>query len=101
MDTNTKTVIDYSKMTPEQLVAELKRRDEKGTRKGTPVGEGLSVQIGEKGGISLYGLQRMPVTLYFNQWQKLAASIGAIVEFGNAHRDQLKLEKPAVVSKPA
>ena len=31
----------------------------------------LYCKVSEKGGISVYGLQRMPVTLYIEQWQRL------------------------------
>jgi hypothetical protein len=32
---------------------------------------GLYCKVSEKGAISVYGLQRMPVTLYVEQWQRL------------------------------
>lgn len=32
---------------------------------------GIYAKIGEKGGVSLYGLQRNPVTLYVGQWRRL------------------------------
>lgn len=34
---------------------------------------GLTVKVGEKGNILIYGLQRFPVSLYPNQVEKLAA----------------------------
>lgn len=34
---------------------------------------GLTVKVGEKGNILIYGLQRFPVSLYPNQIEKLSA----------------------------
>lgn len=31
----------------------------------------LYCKVSEKGGLSVYGLQRMPVTLYVEQWERL------------------------------
>lgn len=31
----------------------------------------LYCKVSEKGAVSVYGLQRMPVTLYMEQWQRL------------------------------
>jgi hypothetical protein len=33
--------------------------------------KGLSLRVSEKGGLSVYGLGRFPVTLYKEQWTKL------------------------------
>lgn len=38
----------------------------------------LSMRVGEKGGMSLYGLGRFPVTLYEEQWLALLAMAGDI-----------------------
>ena len=32
---------------------------------------GVSIKVSEKGGVSVYGLGRFPVTLYKEQWAKL------------------------------
>jgi len=40
----------------------------------------LEFKVGEKGGVSVYGLGRFPVTLYYEQWVRLfATSIRIIV----------------------
>jgi hypothetical protein len=31
----------------------------------------LEFRVGEKGGVSVYGLGRFPVTLYYEQWTRL------------------------------
>jgi hypothetical protein len=33
--------------------------------------KGISMKVSEKGGLSVYGLGRFPVTLYQEQWTKL------------------------------
>lgn len=37
----------------------------------------IYVKTGKRGGVSLYGLQRNPVTLYKGQWERLLAFVGA------------------------
>ena len=41
-----------------------------GKRAGRRTGE-MTFKVGEKGGVSVYGLGRFPVTLYYEQWIKL------------------------------
>ncbi len=40
---------------------------------GRRAGE-LEFKVGEKGGVSVYGLGRFPVTLYYEQWIRLLDS---------------------------
>lgn len=46
-------------------VAELEKQS--GTRRSGK----LDFKVGEKGGVSVYGLGRFPVTLYYEQWIRL------------------------------
>lgn len=41
----------------------------------------LSLKVSEKGGVSLYGLGRFPVTLYASQWERLLATAPQLQEF--------------------
>lgn len=50
----------------------------------------LYCKVSPKGGISLYGLQRMPVTLYVEQWERLLGFADEIRAFMNQHDAQLK-----------
>lgn len=52
--------------------------------------KGLSMKIGEKGGLSVYGLGRFPVTLYKEQWIRLLAMSDEILAFIEANGDKLK-----------
>lgn len=54
----------------------------------------ISFKVGEKGGLSVYGLQRFPVTLYKSQWHALAEKMPSILEFIKAN-EALLVEKAA------
>ena len=50
----------------------------------------LYCKVSGKGGISLYGLQRMPVTLYVEQWERLLGFSDELREFMKEHDSELK-----------
>ena len=50
----------------------------------------LYCKVSEKGGLSVYGLQRMPVTLYIEQWQRLLDFAEEIRQFMKEHDSELK-----------
>lgn len=52
----------------EELKARLAELEKQGT--GRRSGN-LEFRVGEKGGVSVYGLGRFPVTLYYEQWTRL------------------------------
>jgi len=70
-------------MSDDDLKAEIERlraENEKLKNKG---GRGLSLKVSEKGGVSLYGVGRFPVTLYKEQWRRIlgmATEIEAFIE---------------------
>jgi len=73
-----------------QMKAELERlRAENDALKKTKE-KGLTLKIGEKGGLSVYGLGRFPVTLYKEQWTRLLAMADEITAFILANGDKLK-----------
>jgi hypothetical protein len=45
----------------------------------------LSLKVSPKGGISVYGLGRFPVTLYQGQWEKLIQFVPQIQAFMDEH----------------
>lgn len=49
----------------------------------------ITCKVTDKGGLSLYGLGRFPVTLYASQWRKLFASAKDIQAFMAAHASEL------------
>ena len=52
--------------TYEELKAQLAALEAKQQRTGS-----MSFKVSDKGGVSVYGLGRFPVTLYYEQWLKL------------------------------
>jgi hypothetical protein len=58
-------------VTDEDLRAELERlrKENESLKKGAV--RGVSLKVSEKGGVSVYGLGRFPITLYKEQWSKL------------------------------
>ena len=61
----------------------------------------LACKIGEKGGLSVYGLQRFPITLYVEQWERLIENIPQIKAFMLAHQSQLTRKDHSSYRKPA
>jgi hypothetical protein len=51
---------------------------------------GVSLKVSEKGGVSVYGLGRFPVTLYKEQWMKLLDMADELRAFIKAHDHELK-----------
>jgi len=52
--------------------------------------EGLSLKVSQKGGVSVYGLGRFPVTLYKEQWEKLLDISDDIRTFIQENEPQLR-----------
>ena len=50
----------------------------------------LYCKVSQKGAISVYGLQRMPVTLYVEQWERLLNFGDDIRKFMQEHDSELK-----------
>jgi len=74
----------------EDMKAELEKlRAENEALKKTKE-KGLTMKIGEKGGLSVYGLGRFPVTLYKEQWLRLLAMTDEIRAFIESNKDRLK-----------
>lgn len=53
----------------------------------------LRLKISEKGGLSVYGLGRFPVTLYKEQWGRLLDYSDEIRKFLKANDQQLKAKQ--------
>jgi len=66
-------------------VAELEKQ--KGVRSGS-----LEFRVSEKGAVSVYGLGRFPVTLYYEQWTRLLEAADRLREFLDENKSKLKLK---------
>ena len=77
-------------MTDEDLKAELELLKAENERLKGERSRGLSLKVSEKGGVSVYGLGRFPVTLYKEQWTKLLDMAQAIRAFIKENEGRLK-----------
>src|SRR5260370_540457 len=82
-------------MAHEDLIGELERLKTENERLKRQRGRNVSLKVSEKGGVSVYGLGRFPVTLYKEQWTKLLAMTDEIRAFIKEHDAELKA-KPEV-----
>lgn len=80
-------------LTYEELLAKVGQLEKD---KANSQARGTSLKIGEKGGVSFYGLGRFPITLYRSQWETLIAKAPEITAFIEANSDKLA-SKPAKV----
>jgi hypothetical protein len=77
-------------MSDEDLKAEIERlRAENDKLKNKGV-RGLSLKVSEKGGLSLYGVGRFPVTLYKEQWRRVLDMALEIEAFIKENESALK-----------
>lgn len=53
----------------------------------------LRLKVSEKGGLSIYGLGRFPVTLYKEQWVRLLGHVDEIKTFLKDNDQQLKAKQ--------
>jgi hypothetical protein len=76
--------------TEAELKAEVERLKAENEALKARSGKGVSMKVSEKGGVSVYGLGRFPVTLYQEQWLKLLDLADEIRKFIMEHEGQLK-----------
>ncbi len=74
----------------EDLKAELERLKAENERLKSAHVRGVSLKVSEKGGVSVYGLGRFPVTLYKEQWTKLLDMAQDIRTFIRENEARLK-----------
>ena len=79
-------------MTEEDPLAELARlrAENEALKKATTKPVGISFKVSEKGGVSVYGMGRFPVTLYVEQWETLLGRADDLRAFIEANRGRLK-----------
>lgn len=54
----------------------------------------LYCKVSPKGAVSVYGLQRMPVTLYVEQWERLLNFGDEVRQFIQEHESEVKRKQP-------
>jgi hypothetical protein len=55
--------------------------------------DGLQFEVSEKGGVSVRGLGRFPVTLYYEQWARLLDAAQRLRDFLETNKTKLKLKQ--------
>jgi hypothetical protein len=68
-------------------LADLEKQVETKKRSGT-----MEFKVSEKGGVSVYGLGRFPVTLYYEQWTRLLDATENLRQFLEENKSRLKLK---------
>jgi len=81
-------------MADDPLQAEVERLKAENAALRARATRGVSIKVSEKGGVSVYGLGRFPVTLYKEQWTKLLDMADEIRAFIKEHDAQLKTKEP-------
>ena len=76
--------------TEAELKAELEKLKAENQALKARGSKGVSMKVSEKGGVSVYGLGRFPVTLYQEQWQKLLDMADDIRAFIQENEARLK-----------
>jgi len=69
-------------------VQELEKQAETKKRSGA-----MEFRVSEKGGVSVYGLGRFPVTLYYEQWSRLLDAVPELQKFLEENKSKLKLKQ--------
>jgi hypothetical protein len=78
-----------SEPTYEELKAQLAAaQDQLKTRKRGSI----DFKVSEKGAVSVYGLGRFPVTLYYEQWVRLLDNVDDLKQFLEENKGSLKLK---------
>ena len=80
-------------MATEDVQAELERLRAENESLKQKRNSAVSMKVSEKGGLSVYGLGRFPVTLYQEQWVKLLALSDEIKQFIAENKEKLKAKE--------
>ena len=77
-------------MSDDEMKAELERLRAENDKLKQRATRATSLKVSEKGGVSVYGLGRFPVTLYKEQWLKLLGMADDIRAFIEENAGKLK-----------
>jgi hypothetical protein len=83
------------------LLAQIEELKKKNEQLEKAKNAGLRLKVSEKGCVSLYGLNRMPTTLYMEQWERLLNHADTIREFIEANRHKLATSEDKARAKAA
>jgi hypothetical protein len=75
--------------TKEELLARIAELEKQA---GSKRSGRMDFKVSEKGGVSVYGLGRFPVTLYYEQWVRLLDASEGLRQFLEENKSKLKLK---------
>lgn len=82
-----------SEPSKEELLARISELERQaGQKKSTG---SVSFKVSDKGAVSVYGMGRFPVTLYYEQWLKLLGAAEDLRAFLEENKSRLKLKEEA------
>jgi hypothetical protein len=79
-----------SEPTKEELLARIAELEKQASTKKS---RSMEFKVSEKGGVSVYGLGRFPVTLYYEQWRRLLDAADGLRAFLEENKSKLKLKE--------
>jgi hypothetical protein len=77
-------------MSNDDLRAEIEKLRKENEQLKARSDRGLTLKVSEKGGVSLYGIGKFPVTLYKEQWLKILGMASEIEMFIRDNESVLK-----------
>ena len=80
-------------MTEAEMKVELERLQKENESLKARTSKGISLKVSEKGGVSVYGMGRFPITLYKEQWIKLLDMSDDLRRFIEENSSKLKVKE--------
>lgn len=77
-------------MSDENVQEELERLRAENAALKERSSKALRLQVSAKGGVSLYGIRRFPVTFYVEEWNRILEMGDEIKSYMNEHASELK-----------
>lgn len=79
----------------QDLVAEMARLQAENAALRRAAESALRFKVSDKGAVSVYGLNRMPTTLYAEQWERVLGERDALLAFIEDNRARLRPPRAA------
>jgi hypothetical protein len=82
--------VKEDEMSDDELKAELARLKAENEALKAKEKRGTYLRVSEKGGVSLYGMRRFPITFYREEWERILGMADEVRAFISAHASELK-----------
>lgn len=86
-------MVQGTKVNADELLARIAELEQQNAALKAARIKPIVAKVSDRGAISLYGLQRFPVTLYVNQWERIIEHVPALQAFIIANRDALSVKE--------